>query len=115
MPISLDSFQRTLNTSNAQGFVKLSNDGAGVKSVGGGFFARHFGFYTKPTAEENNAVRRAFYESVANGFHCQGEVLDKLRHDLGIGAGLIGPCVVANNAVLHLDYYVLSHCSSFLG
>lgn len=86
MPISLDSFQRTLNTSNAQGFVKLSNDGAGVKSVGGGFFARHFGFYTKPTAEENNAVRRAFYESVANGFHCQGEVLDKLRHDLGIGA-----------------------------
>ena len=88
MPISLDSFQRTLNTSNAQGFVKLSNDGAGVKSVGGGFFARHFGFYTKPTAEENNAVRREFYESVMNTYHCQGAVLNALRSALCIGASV---------------------------
>ena len=47
MPISLDSFQRTLDTSNVQGLVKLSNDGADVKAVGSGFFARHFGAYTK--------------------------------------------------------------------
>ncbi len=86
MPISLDTFQRTLDTSKLQGFVKLSEDGTGVKSVGGGFFARHFGLYTKPTAEENNAVRREFYQSVVNTFQCQGEVLDRLRQDLGIDA-----------------------------
>lgn len=85
MAISLETFQRTLDTSKLQGFVKLSEDGAGVKSVGGGFFARHFGLYTKPTAEQNNEVRRAFYESVVDSFHCRGEVLDVLRHDLGIG------------------------------
>lgn len=86
MAISLDTFQRTLDTSKLQGFVKLSEDGSGVKSVGGGFFARHFGLYTKPTAEQNNEVRRAFYESVMDTFHCRGEVLDALRRDLGIGA-----------------------------
>ena len=88
MPLSLDTFQRTLESSNVQGFVKLSGDGdaADVTSVGGGFFARHFGLYTKPTAEENNAVRRAFYESLVNGFHCRGAVLDQLRRDLGIAA-----------------------------
>ena len=88
MPISLDTFQRTLESSNVQGFVKLSGDGdaADVTSVGGGFFARHFGLYTKPTAEENNAVRRAFYESLVDKFHCQGAVLDQLRRDLGIAA-----------------------------
>lgn len=85
MAISLDTFQRTLDTSKLQGFVKLSEDGAGVKSVGGGFFARHFGLYTKPTVAQNNEVRRAFYESVMDTFHCRGEVLDALRHDLGIG------------------------------
>ena len=88
MPISLDTFQRTLDASNVRGFVKLSGDGdaADVTSVGGGFFARHFGLYTKPTAEENNAVRRAFYESLVDGFHCRGAVLDQLRRDLGIAA-----------------------------
>ena len=88
MPISLDTFQRTLESSNVQGFIKLSGDGdaADVTSVGGGFLARHFGLYTKPTAEENNAVRRAFYESLVNKFHCRGAVLDQLRRDLGIGA-----------------------------
>ena len=88
MAISLNTFQRTLESSNVQGFIKLSGDGdaADVTSVGGGFFARHFGLYTKPTAEENNAVRRAFYESLVNKFHCRGAVLDQLRRDLGIGA-----------------------------
>ena len=88
MPISLDTFQRTLDSSHVQGFVKLSGrgDAADVTSVGSGFFARHFGFYTKPTAEENNAVRRAFYESLVDKFHCQGAVLDQLRRDLRIAA-----------------------------
>lgn len=85
MPISLDAFQRTLDTSKIQGFVKLSDGGDAVKSYGGGFFARHFGLYTKPAAEENNAVRRAFYESVVDSLHCRGQVLTDLRRDLGIG------------------------------
>ncbi len=84
MPISLDTFQHTLDTSKIQGFVKLSDEGNTVKSYGGGFFARHFGLYTKPSVEENNAVRRAFYESVMDTYHCEGEVLASLRRDLGI-------------------------------
>ena len=86
MPISLDTFQRTLDTGKVQSFVKLSTDGADVKTVGGGFFARHFGLYKKPTAEENNAVRREFYESIVDKYHCQGAILDQLRQDLGIDA-----------------------------
>ena len=85
MPISLNSFQRTLDTSKTQGFVKLSSEGTSVKSYGGGFFARHFGLYSKPSVEENNAVRRAFYESVMDAYHCKGEVLASLRQELGIG------------------------------
>ena len=85
MPISLDTFQHTLDTSKIQGFVKLSEGGDAVKSYGGGFFARHFGLYTKPTAEENNAMRRAFYESMVNSLHCRGQVLADLRSELGIG------------------------------
>ena len=84
MPISLETFQQSLDTSKVQGFVKLSDNGTAVKSYGGGFFARHFGLYTKPSAAENNAVRRAFYESVMDTYHCQGEVLDTLRRELGI-------------------------------
>ena len=84
MPISLNSFQRTLDTSKTQGFVKLSGEGTSVKSYGGGFFARHFGLYSKPSVEENNAVRRAFYESVMNAYQCEGEILATLRRDLGI-------------------------------
>ncbi len=84
MPISIDSFQRTLDTSKIQGFVKLSDNGTSVKSYGGGFFARHFGLYSKPSVEENNAVRRAFYESVMDTYHCKGEVLTNLRRELGI-------------------------------
>lgn len=85
MPISLDTFQHTLDTSKIQGFVKLSDGGDAVKSYGGGFFARRFGLYTKPTAEENNAVRRTFYESVVNSLQCRGQVLADLRSELGIG------------------------------
>ena len=85
MSISLNVFQHTLSTTNAEGFVKLSGDGNSVKSYGDGFFARHFGLYTKPSAEENNAVRRAFYESVTSSIDCRGAVLDALRKDLGIG------------------------------
>ena len=84
MPISLDTFQHTLDTSKVQGFVKLADGGSAVKSYGGGFFARHFGLYTKPTAEENNAVRRAFYESVVDSLQCRGKVLTDLRRELGI-------------------------------
>ena len=83
MPISINDFQNTLDSSKIQGFVKLSGDGA-VKSYGGGFFARHFGLYSKPTAEENNAVRRAFYESVMDTYNCRGELLAFLRQELGI-------------------------------
>ena len=85
MPISLNTFQNTLSTTNLDGFIKLSGDGSSVKSYGDGFFARHFGLYTKPSVEENNAVRRAFYESVTSSIDCRGAVLDALRKDLGIG------------------------------
>ena len=87
MPISLNTFQNTLSTTNLDGFIKLSGDGSSVKSYGDGFFARHFGLYTKPSVEENNAVRRAFYESVTSSIDCRGAVLDALRKDLGIGEG----------------------------
>ena len=86
MPISINEFLPTLYTGKAQSSVKLSADGTGVESVGGGFFARHVGLYKKPTAEENNAGRRAFYESIVGKFHCQGAILDQLRQDLGIDA-----------------------------
>ena len=33
MPISLDTFQRTLDTGKVQSFVKLSTDGVDVKTV----------------------------------------------------------------------------------
>ena len=83
MPISINDFQSTLDASKLRGFVKLSGDG-GVKSYGGGFFARHFGLYSKPNAEENNAVRRAFYESIMDKYNCRGELLADLRQELGI-------------------------------
>ena len=83
MPISINDFQNTLDASKLRGFVKLSGDGA-VKAYGGGFFARHFGLYSKPSAEENNAVRRAFYESVMDTYNCRGELLAFLRQELGI-------------------------------
>ena len=83
MPISINDFQSTLEASKLRGFVKLSGEG-GVKSYGGGFFARHFGLYSKPNAEENNAVRRAFYESIMDKYNCRGELLANLRQELGI-------------------------------
>ena len=84
MPISLESFQHALDTSKIQGFVKLSDNGRAIKSFGGGFFARHFGLYSKPSVQENNAIRHAFYESLMDTYHCKGAVLDTLRQELGI-------------------------------
>ncbi len=85
MPVSLNTFQQAVNSSDLTGYIKLSPDKSSVKSYDAGFFARHF--HTYSSRDENREVRRAFYDSITSSYKCSESFCASLRKELGIDSG----------------------------
>lgn len=89
--ISLNSFRNMIGKYNA-GQVKI--EGEQLKKVNNGFFARALSFFCpKPSAEENQKVRLAFYNAISNDVNLEfsqngsketDAFLKSIRKELGI-------------------------------
>ena len=82
MPVSLDTLQQALNTAPYDGYIRLSKDKTGIESYNSSFLGRHF--HVHASRSDNQAVRRAFYNSIITSYKCSDAFRASLRQELGI-------------------------------